>query len=115
MNDDIKDLLPSSSTINKVTPLVAGGALAFFFGMPWLAIPLVLAFFFPSFFRIIYSVFLFVILGTFFTGLVFILTTTMSWLPFSFATWWRIAHWLYVPTIFLSLYLAKDVDSFSNP
>jgi len=114
MNNDMKDLLPSSSTINKVTPLIAGGALAFFFGFSWLILPLTLAFFFPSFFKIFYAVFLFVVLGTFFTALVFLFSVCNDWLPFAMSSWWRVAHWLYLPVGILSLYLSADINSLAQ-
>jgi len=114
MNNNIKDLIPSTSTINKVTPLAIGSALAFFFGFSWLILPLILAFFFPSFFKIFYTVFLFIILGTSFTGLIFLFSVCNDWLPFAMSSWWIIARCLYVPIGILSLYLSADVNSFSQ-
>jgi len=110
MNEDFKKLLPSLDEVSKYVPLIAGSLLALFFGVGWIGIPLLLlAFFFPRFFKLIYTIFLFMFLGTFFTLLGFLLSVSMEWLPWSMASWWTVARWITLPTAFYAVYLSGDV------
>lgn len=100
-----------SNSLAKWIPLAAGIGLSLFFGVGWIFVPLILlAFFFPALFKLIYVVFLFMVLGTLFTGLVFLFCTAQDWLPWSGASWWYVAKWMYLPTALYSVYLAGDVD-----
>lgn len=108
MEEEIKKL-------SKWLPLAAGIGLSLFFGVGWLFIPLLgLAYFFPSFFKVIYATVLFMFFGTLFTGCGFLLATANDWLPWSMDSWWYIARWLYLPTAIYSVYLAGDVNSWKR-
>lgn len=106
------DVKAIGSGVEKWLPLLGGIGLAMFFGVGWIFIPFILlAFFFPSLFRIIYAAFLFVFLGTLLTAMCFLITMAFEWLPWSMASWWTVAKFLYVPSVVLAVYLSGDVDT----
>lgn len=99
--------------LDKWVPLAVGTGLALFFGVGWIFIPLlVLTFFFPRLGRVVYATILFMVLGTFFTLAGFLISVANDWLPWSMASWWKVAHWLYIPTAICSLYLSQDINTY---
>lgn len=101
------------NSIDKWVPLGAGIGLSLLFGVGWIFIPLlVLVFFFPRLGRVVYATLLFMFFGTFFTLAGFLICTANDWLPWSMASWWRVARWLYIPTALYSLYLSQDISAY---
>lgn len=115
MNEDLKKLLPDLDHVAKYVPLILGAGLSMLFGVGWIGIPLLLmAFFIPGFFKVLYSIFAFMLLGFFFNLLGFLASVSMGWLPWSLDSWWTVARWIIVPTAIYSVYLSRDIQTFSG-
>ena len=111
--DEYKKLLPKADSVGRFIPHFFGGGLAIMFGFGGLVIPLLLlATFFPSAARFVYTIILFVVLGFFFNILGFLIAVGNDWLPWSMASWWTVSHYIIIPTGLLSLYLAGDVNTY---